>query len=62
MESTKHCRENASIFDVSHMCGATFKVQPVSQMLAGQAAEACCIATMLDAMQLGLIACRVLTR
>ena len=26
MESTKHCRENASIFDVSHMCGATFKV------------------------------------
>ena len=28
MESTKHCREQASIFDVSHMCGATFKAGP----------------------------------
>ena len=33
MESTKHCRENASIFDVSHMCGATFKVLPLIQTL-----------------------------
>ena len=28
MEATKHCRENASIFDVSHMCGLTLKVLP----------------------------------
>ena len=26
MEATKHCRENASLFDVSHMCGLTLKV------------------------------------
>ena len=26
MDATKHCRENASIFDVSHMCGLTLKV------------------------------------
>ena len=27
MEATTHCRENASIFDVSHMCGLTLKVR-----------------------------------
>lgn len=26
MDSTKHCRSDASLFDVSHMCGLTFKV------------------------------------
>jgi hypothetical protein len=26
MDSTKHCRTDASLFDVSHMCGLTFKV------------------------------------
>lgn len=25
MDSTKHCREGASLFDVSHMCGTSFK-------------------------------------
>ena len=27
MDATKHCRENGSIFDVSHMCGLTLKVR-----------------------------------
>lgn len=27
MDATKHCREHASIFDVSHMCGVTLKVR-----------------------------------
>ena len=27
MDSTKHCREAASLFDVSHMCGVTIKVR-----------------------------------
>ena len=27
MEATTHCREKASIFDVSHMCGLTLKVR-----------------------------------
>ena len=27
MESTVHCRTNASLFDVSHMCGLTLKVR-----------------------------------
>lgn len=31
MESTKHCREHGSLFDVSHMCGLTLKVHPASQ-------------------------------
>ena len=26
MDATIHCRNNASIFDVSHMCGLTLKV------------------------------------
>ena len=26
MDAVKHCRENGSIFDVSHMCGLTIKV------------------------------------
>ena len=26
MDATKHCRENGSLFDVSHMCGLTLKV------------------------------------
>ena len=26
IDSTKHCREAASIFDVAHMCGLTLKV------------------------------------
>ena len=26
MDATKHCREHASLFDVSHMCGVTLKV------------------------------------
>jgi Aminomethyltransferase folate-binding domain len=26
MESTKHCREHGSLFDVSHMCGLSLKV------------------------------------
>ena len=33
MDATKHCRENGSIFDVSHMCGLTLKVGPVSANL-----------------------------
>ena len=28
MESTIWCREHASLFDVSHMCGLTLKVRP----------------------------------
>lgn len=27
MDATKHCREHASLFDVSHMCGVTLKVR-----------------------------------
>lgn len=27
MDATQHCRKNASIFDVSHMCGLTLKVR-----------------------------------
>ena len=27
MDATKHCRENGSLFDVSHMCGLTLKVR-----------------------------------
>jgi hypothetical protein len=27
MDATKWCRTNASLFDVSHMCGITFKVR-----------------------------------
>lgn len=26
MESTQHCRQHASLFDVAHMCGLTLKV------------------------------------
>ncbi len=26
MDATMHCRENGSLFDVSHMCGLTLKV------------------------------------
>ena len=29
MESTIWCREHASLFDVSHMCGLTLKVGPL---------------------------------
>jgi len=32
MESTIWCREHASLFDVSHMCGLTLKVRPSSQL------------------------------
>ena len=28
MDATLHCRENGSLFDVSHMCGLTLKVLP----------------------------------
>lgn len=27
MESTLHCRQHASLFDVSHMCGLSLKVR-----------------------------------
>lgn len=27
MDATKHCRQHASLFDVSHMCGVTLKVR-----------------------------------
>lgn len=30
MESTKWCRTNGSLFDVSHMCGLTFKVRGIA--------------------------------
>lgn len=35
MDSVKHCRNNASVFDVSHMLGVSFKVrsQPESALL-----------------------------
>ncbi len=32
MESTIWCREHASLFDVSHMCGLTLKVRLQSQL------------------------------
>ena len=28
MDSTKHCRTGAALFDVSHMCGLSLKVRP----------------------------------
>lgn len=28
VEATLHCRSNASLFDVSHMCGLTLKARP----------------------------------
>jgi aminomethyltransferase len=28
MDSTKHCRTAAALFDVSHMCGLSVKVRP----------------------------------
>ena len=31
MDATLHCRENGSLFDVSHMCGLTLKVIPCEQ-------------------------------
>ena len=31
MDATLHCRENGSLFDVSHMCGLTLKVSPYDQ-------------------------------
>ena len=31
MDATLHCRENGSLFDVSHMCGLTLKVSPYEQ-------------------------------
>jgi len=31
MESTKHCRSDASLFDVSHMCGLTLKVSSAAR-------------------------------
>ena len=31
MDATLHCRENGSLFDVSHMCGLTLKVIPREQ-------------------------------
>ncbi len=32
MESTLHCRQHASLFDVSHMCGLSLKVRPSEQL------------------------------
>lgn len=34
MDATKHCRENGSLFDVSHMCGLTIKVLDTRPSLA----------------------------
>ncbi|KXZ44287.1 hypothetical protein GPECTOR_70g518 [Gonium pectorale] len=35
MESTIHCRKNASLFDVSHMCGLTLKGKDAIKFLEG---------------------------
>ena len=57
MDATKHCRAHASLFDVSHMCGVTLKVQravlhdsaclpelpPASQQAAGNDVPACAV-------------------
>ena len=33
VEATLHCRSNASLFDVSHMCGLTLKARPLAYCL-----------------------------
>jgi glycine cleavage system aminomethyltransferase T len=40
MDSTKWCREHASLFDVAHMCGLSLTVGPVQLSAAATAAAA----------------------
>ena len=41
MESARHCRDSASIFDVSHMCGITFKVHWLSFTVCQESGPTC---------------------